>query len=155
MTALVLGGKIKLVQKRLPVISVIHLEITKIEAKEIPCFLIPCLLVVFTRQLETLVTALVLGGKIKLVQKRLPVISVIHLIVDLEYIHLTGAHICRIFVEEEVSGLFNLIFVKKESQYNTNNVVVESAYLHCKEVCEYVLIHRITFIPKSSQLIGQ
>ena len=29
-------------------------------------------------------------------------------------------------------------------------VVVESTYLHCKEVCEYILIHRITFIPKSS-----
>ena len=59
------------------------------------------------------------------------------------------------FCRGRVSGLFNLIFVKKESQYNTNNVVVESAYLHCKEVCEYVLIHRITFIPKRSQLIGQ
>ena len=29
-------------------------------------------------------------------------------------------------------------------------VVVESTYLHCKEVCEYVLIHMITFIPKGS-----
>ena len=95
-------------------------------------------------------TALVLGGKNKLVQKNFPVISVIHLIVDLEHIHLTGARMCRIFVEEEcLAVLLNLIFVNKESQGNTNNVVVESAYLHCKEVCEYVLIHRTTFSPKS------
>ena len=36
--------------------------------------------------------------------------------------------------------LFNLIFVNKESQCNTNTVVVESTYLHCKEVYEYVLL---------------
>ena len=51
--------------------------------------------------------------------------------------------------------LLNLSFVNKESQCNTNNVVVESTYGHCKEVCEYVLIHRTTFIPKSSLLFGQ
>ena len=53
------------------------------------------------------------------------------------------------FCRGRVSVLLNLIFVNKESQGNTNNVVVESTYLHCKEVCEYVLIHRTTFIPKS------
>jgi len=45
-----------------------------------------------------------------------------------------------------VSELFNLMSTKKVSVIVI--VAVESTYLHCKEVCEYVLIHRITFIPK-------
>ena len=56
------------------------------------------------QDLAKIVNRPVLGGKIKLVQKSLPVISAIHFEVDLEHIHLSGASIRRIFVEEECLG---------------------------------------------------
>ena len=54
------------------------------------------------QDLVKILNRLVLGGKIKLVQKRFAChFNVIYFVVDLEHTHLTGARIRRIFVEEE------------------------------------------------------
>ena len=69
----------------------------------------------------------------------------VHFVVDLEHIHLTGARIRRIFVQEECLGC-SISFM---------SVLWKAHFLHCKEVCEYVLIPKITLIPKGSKLFGQ
>ena len=74
--------------------------------------------------------------------------SVIHFVVDMEHHSPDWAPHTQDLCRGRVFGLFNLLSTKKVSVILI--VAVESTYIHCKEVCEYVLIHRITCIPKGS-----